>query len=578
MEKYLYLIDKKCLLLAGILLIMFSSCSEDVLKEVPLDFLAPEVNSYNTLAGIKQGINGLHFGVRDRFFAGRATSGTWTGNKYKQVLNCSLGTDVAYHGEVPGGNIQSTNYKIEFTSTNVSLSGLWADFYLTIQEANVLLRGINALDKDKWASDAQKNAYLAEAMFFRAFVYNYVVMLYGDAPLVTEALSSAKTDFVRDPKADIYKLMEEDLTFAAANLPEPGKEEAPGRITQGAAWHYLSEVYLNQSKFQLAVDAASKVIDGYHYALMTKRFGSTIDWFGSGDVYLDLFAYNNQNLPENTEAIWVMQYEPLVTGGGRYNEEQWGPAYFRMGNTPDGKVAFRGEYVNGKYTGYDDTLGRPVATARPTSYAAYYIWRSDWNNDIRNAKHNIKRNFYYDSPGSIYDKKKIDFRLYPPGTRDPIRDTCQYIFPFFMKNSSPMQHFTEPAMSGHGESDKDKYAIRLAETLLLRAEAYVDLGKFDLAAADINKIRNRANATPVLPAAVNLDYILDERARELYSEECRLITLRRMGKLVQRTRQYCDNPVFPGCNIQDYNVLLPIPQSQIDLNINAEMQQNPGYN
>ncbi len=84
-------------------------------------------------------------------------------------------------------------------------------------------------------------------------------------------------------------------------------------------------------------------------------------------------------------------------------------------------------------------------------------------------------------------------------------------------------------------------------------------------------------AKPVDPADVDLDYLLDERARELYAEEMRHITLRRTGKLLERVRKYCNNPVFPACNIQDHNVLFPIPQNQLDLNISAEFKQNSGY-
>jgi starch-binding outer membrane protein, SusD/RagB family len=113
--------------------------------------------------------------------------------------------------------------------------------------------------------------------------------------LVTEPTKSAKSDYVRAPKAEIYKLMEEDLSFGVANLPARGKEEAPGRITQGAAGHFLSECYITQGKYQQAVDAASKVIDNNGYALMTTRFGTTKQVFGTGDVLLDLFAYGNQN-------------------------------------------------------------------------------------------------------------------------------------------------------------------------------------------------------------------------------------------------------------------------------------------
>ena len=576
MKKYLNLICKKFLLYAGILLLIFPSCSEDVLDETPLDFLAPE-NAYQTLPGIKQGITGLHFSTRQRWFYGT--------NQPVIAVMRGLGTDVAYHGEDPNSNMFLCNYLTNLTSSNTDYRNIWIWKYELIQRANVLIDGINNSDIAIWTSEAQKNAYLAEAMFFRAYAYRILVSFYGDVPLVTEVIKGAKTDFVRTPKAQIYKQMEDDLIFGTTNLPEPGKEEAPGRVTQGAAWHMLSECYLNQGKFQLAADAATEVIEGYSYALMTTRFGDRQNVvFGEGDPYYDLFAFGNQTLGTNKEAIWVIQIEPPPTigGGSVEGNRTFGPAYFRLGNTPDGKPAFRGQLVAGKYTGYSDTLGRPVAWVHPTNYTAYDIWKSDWNNDVRNAKYNIKRDFYYDNPASTYDKKKINLlvdyaTLYAQGKRDAMRDSCQYIYPYWMKFADPCHYFTDPARSGGGSDHKDRYAIRLAETLLLRAEAYVGLNQPNLAAADINLIRNRANATPVLEADVDLDYILDERARELYGEENRFITLRRMGKLLERVRALNNNPKNPGLNIQDYHVLFPIPQSQIDLNIDADFPQNPGY-
>jgi hypothetical protein len=576
MKKYFYQISKKCTLFAGILLLLVSSCDEDaILQENPLDFLAPE-NAYNTLAGIKQGITGLHFSVRQRWFYG-------TDQDAGAIIK-GLGSDIAYHGEDPNSTRFMCNYVNYVTSENTYLRNFWTWNYELIQRANVLLEGINKSSDAIWTSPAQKNAYLAEAMFFRAFAYRILVSTYGDVPLVTEVIKTAKTDFVRTPKDQVYKQMEDDLIFGTTNLPEPGKEEAAGRITQGAAWHMLSELYLTEGKYQLAADAATKVITGYKYALMTNRFGDRQNAvFKTGDVYYDLFAYGNQSLATNTEAIWVVQIEPLITGGGSVEGNRtFGPAYFRLGNTPDGKPAFRGEFVNGAYTGYSDTLGRPVSWVHPTNYAAYDIWRSDWNNDIRNARHNIKRDFYYDNPASTYNKKKINLKVdyaaqYTAGTRDAMRDSTQYIYPYWMKFADPCHYFTDPARSGGGNDNKDRYAIRLAETILLRAEAYIRLGNKDLAAADINMIRNRAKATPVTAANVTMDYLLDERARELYGEEWRHITLRRLGILVERVRKYNNNPKNPGLNIQDYHALWPIPQSQIDLNINAAFPQNPGY-
>lgn len=570
MKEYLNQFRKKCLLLIGILVLMFPSCNENrILNEVPLDFLSPD-NAYTSLPGIQQGMSAIYAFNRQYWYNGKEYIMMWHG----------MGTDVAYHGEDPNSTTFINNCVTWFTSNQSYIRNMWNRCYQVIQRVNVLLEAIKISDDAIWLSNSQKEAYLAEAMFFRANIYNMLVSFWGDVPLVKEVINTPKTDFVRAPKADIYKLMEEDLTFAAAKLPVPGNEEAPGRLTQGAAWHKLSELYLTEGKYQLAVDAASKVINGYKYALMQNRFGTKLgkDVFGSGDAFFDLFTFGNQNLANNTEAIWVIQYEPLITGG--FQDESmgaYGCAYFRMGNTPDGKKAFRGELVNGAYTGYSDTLHRPYGWMRPTDYWAYKIWRSDWNNDIRNAKHNIKRDFYYDSPGSIYDKQKIDFSLYPKGTRDALRDTVQYIFPYIMKYAMPCQILTSPLTSGGSNHYKDIYAIRLPETLLLRAEAYVRLNNLSAAAADINTIRNRAKATPITPANATLDYILDERARELYGEEWRAITLRRMGKLVERTRLYNNNPLNPGANIQDYHVLFPIPQTQIDLNINAVIEQNPGY-
>jgi hypothetical protein len=117
--------------------------------------------------------------------------------------------------------------------------------------------------------------------------------------------------------------------------------------------------------------------------------------------------------------------------------------------------------------------------------------------------------------------------------------------------------------------------MRLAETYLIRAEAHLGSGNTTLAAADINELRRRAGAPDVVPGDVDIDYILDERLRELHFEEFRLLTLTRLGKLVERARAH--NPVFVGHSIQDYHNLWPIPFSEIEANTEAVLEQNPGY-
>ena len=491
------------------------------------------------------------------------------------------GSDLGYNGEVPGAGSGFLNTYKDMNPTFRCAVDPWNAGYQIIQWANVLIEKIELADVSIFKDgEVGKNMYLAEGKFFRAFAYRYLVSSFGDVPLLKHSVNNAKADFVRDPIADVQAFMVEDFKFAATYLPNPGQEAAPGRITKGPALHYLAETYLEQGKPQLALEAATHVIDDYKYALMTQRFGTRLakDILGSGDVYFDLFGYGNHNLAENTEAMWVVQCEPTITGGGQIASAYiFGPRYFDLGLTPDGKKAFLGTLFNGAYTGYSDTLSRPTAAARGTNLVYYYIWKDNWNNDIRNAKHNIKRDFYYDNPASKYDKQKINFSLFNPARPNPMTDTIKILFPIHMKFADPCHYFLQANRSGAGITHKDWYALRFAETLLLRAEAYVDLNKPELAAADINKVRRRSNAKPVTAADVNIDYILDERARELYGEEWRLIILRRTGKLMERVRKYNDNPMCPGAYIDEHNFRWPIPQTQIDLNVDAVFPQNPGY-
>lgn len=571
MEKLIITTGKKCLFITAFLLFILSACDESILDEKPLDFLSPD-NAYLTEEGALQGVTALHDRVRSAFY---------TYGEFGCMNWATHGSDLGYNGETPAaGGVYLNSYE-DMTPIWRNVVDPWNACYQIVQWANVLIQKVESADPSVFEDgEAGKNLYLAEGKFFRAFAYRYLVSTYGDVPLLREPVNSAKADFVRDPIADVQNLIVEDFSFAAHHLPRPGEEAAPGRITQGPAWHYLAEAYLEKGEAQLAVEAATHVIDDYNYALMTERFGNRLakDIFGSGDAYYDLFGYTNHNLPNNTEAMWVIQCEPTITGGGQISSAYiYGPRYFDIGLTPDGKRAINGVMYNGVYTGYSDTLSRPTANCRGTSFVYYTIWRSDWNNDIRNAKHNIKRDFYYDNPESAYHQKKIDFSLYDPPRPNPILDTCKILFPIHLKFHDPCNYFLQPNRAGGGITHKDWYALRFAETLLLRAEAYLGINRPDLAAADVNVVRNRANATPVDAADCNIDYILDERARELYGEEWRLLILRRTGKLIERVLKYNDNPMCPGAFIKPHNIRWCIPQTQIDLNVDAEFPQNPGY-
>src|SRR5690606_15019361 len=142
----------------------------------------------------------------------------------------------------------------------------------------------------------------------------------------------------------------------------------------------------------------------------------------------------------------------------------------------------------------------------------------------------------------------------------------------------PWSRKTEPGTDPENvfavNAHNDIIYLRLAETYLLKAEAQILLGDLTGAAETINIIRRRAHASEISSEDVDIDFLLDERARELTLEEHRRYHLIRTGKWLERTRKYNKNG---GQYITERDVLFPIPQSAIDANLTEEMPQNAGY-
>lgn len=179
---------------------------------------------------------------------------------------------------------------------------------------------------------------------------------------------------------------------------------------------------------------------------------------------------------------------------------------------------------------------------------------------MRNSPYNIRRNYYYNDPASPKYGQPVIVTGF---------DTIQNIY----AHTTKWYEFQPQDLQG-AQSYKDRIQMRLGETYLLLAEAQLQQGRTGDAAASINVIRRRAHAKEVLAGDVTLDYLLDERARELTAEELRRLTLVRTKTLVARVRKY--NPkVAP--TISDFNIHLPIPQSEIDVNKDAVLTQNTGY-
>jgi starch-binding outer membrane protein, SusD/RagB family len=561
------------ILFACFLTLTIFSCGESFLDEESESSLTPS-NAFNSNRDFQASVNNLYRLVREELY---------TVNDF-QPWNYAYRTDIGFPITDATANLVA-NYNAVSGFTN----GHWSRYFKIIAESNTILSRIPTSK----LTDSEKKSFEAQGKFFRAFAYRCLSYLYGGVPLILEEINSPKDDFVRATRKEVYTQVIEDLKFAAENL-RPITAVKDGEISNLVAFHFLSEVYIADGQFQNAVNAANSVISSPSVRLMTERFG-TRRTVTPGDVYWDLFRMNNQNRAVNTnlEGLWVIQLEPDVPGGtspttvGFLNtnaflfERVHAPLTrdLRIGGTPPFN------WPIGDYSG-----GRGVGFMAPSEYFVKTAY-DDPQNDIRNANHNFVRKVVANNRSSSLFGQEINFDSLPANTTgvNGVRMTSgkadRAFYPYQSKCTEPFNHPaglyagnnpTYPLLlkSGAGATYQDQYLVRLAETYLLRAEANLGLNNRDAAAADINVVRARAKARPALPAQIDIDYILDERMRELGFEEKRMLTLMRMGKWADRVRK-C-NPFYAAQVDNKYNIW-PIPQSEIDRNKGAVLEQNPGY-
>lgn len=519
-----------------------NSCNKELLDEKPLSSLnSGIVLTSNT--GFQSYITALALSARDEF-----TSGD---NYYRMTNN----SDVASSAGAEYG-IYDWNTAILPQSSVVSYNWNWAYTQMIPRANTIIVYARKPESKSIWATDAERYAIIAEACFFRAYTYNILANLYGGVPIVDTIYASPKFDFVRATRKEVYEFAKSDLEFASKWLPVTVEKNKEGRIVKAAADHLLSEVYISLEEYEKSIASASEVINSGLYKLMTTRFGS--EKSKPGDVFSDLFRDGNQNRSSgNLESIYIWQIEESTLGGGgtvgNSMLRNWAPF---LANIKD---------PNGVSQLVTDSMGRGVGRSRLSVHTIYTIWKNNENKDIRNSSYNMRHVFYYNNPASKFYKKVIE----PKTIRE---DTMRNIYPYSRKvEGKPLL-----ANNTSGRTAKDVMVYRLAETYLLRAEAYMKKGDLQNAANDINAVRTRAKASLVTPGEVNIDYILDERIRELLTEEPRRRTLIRTGKHVDRIRRY-DLLESSRSSIQEFHNFYPIPQTAIDANIGAKLEQNPGY-
>lgn len=553
-----------------------SSCDKS-LEEVPMDFYTPE-NSYTNKAQFESALANIYLTIRSNFYAN-----TDAANNYDML---GIDLDLADTG-VPKTRIFSW---ATMNADDGFSSKWWGRLYNIIAQANAIIDRADA-PTAVWKSAAEKDAIVGEAKFLRAFAYHFLANMWGDVPLVLNETRAAKFDYVRAPQNDVYLQCKADLVFATQNMPTIDQLKG-GRAPREAAYHLLAEINICLKDYDGAVAAANAVINGGKCNLMVARFGTKQNFKFSGytyqgkgkpwgDLYWDLFQEGNFNWKEgNKEAIWNISQDPAIKGGNNTDVNASG-GFFGMERWW-GAASWTAVDKNSVPNFLQDTVGgRPGGTLYASQYADNIIWnyKGDFNKDMRNSEFNIQRNHYYTNPKSAFYGQLITKSNANVAT---VNAWAGKVSPSFKKFVSTVHvgMFTD-ATSGkkhdNGRTFKDWYIMRIAETYLLRAEAYLLKGDLGSAAGDINAIRNRAKATAVDAGDVNMDLILDERARELYGEEFRLNTLMRTGKLVEYLNKYNGYLKDNGLIAPAYVSKLPIPRREIEANTGVVMPNNPGY-
>jgi hypothetical protein len=560
---------------------IITSCSDEWLKPDPLSFYAPE-NVYVDEAGFESGLERCR----------------------KEILSENHGNRHYISTETAYSDLGVALFQVDFRKNTPSYSfafpilNFFLNTYGYIKNANTI---ISRIDDIQWADQSIRNRILSEALWFRSYWYYRLVHTYGDIPWVGEELKGAKLDYFSTTRWAILGKIQEDLEYAVEWLPAtPGYL---GKVTKGAANHLLAKVYLANGEFDKAITASTAVING-PYALMTQRFG--VD---AGKKYhnvmWDLHRYQNRNISSNTETIYAPVERPEASpdtwwgNPSTYSMRLYSPSYWKV-------LDATGNRACNWQTPAGDTLGIGNADVRTNHFWHYWIWEDEnytWKTtpDMRRAPNN-----WIEMGDTLAEI--ITCRIGSPNFGQPLTkllykslaDTTDTWYPWpHYKTYTPTPNYAQP----HG-GQGDWYIFRLAETYLLRAEAYFWKGQNDLAAADINQVRSRAKAPLISAADVTIDYIFDERARELYAEEPRHSEMVRvsfiLGKLnrdgysltslttknwyhdrVMRLNYFYESPPlqFYGntATLLPHHFLWPVPQSVITANTLGTINQNIGY-
>lgn len=475
------------------------------------------------------------------------------------------GTDLWLRGQ-NNTSVSVTDYK-GLDAYNGDVAWLWNHCYKALWNMNLFFETIDAVP---YTSEELKEERKAEMLVLQSLFLWVVTETWGDTYLPKTTDSQEGLEARRSTREDFYQKIISNLE-TAIDMMSPERSAEYGRVDQSVAKALLARMYLYHEDWEKAISLSSEVIDNYGYELCPS-------WTDLWDA-----------AKRNKEFIWTCEYSSdEAFGGGK--SSYWSSYAMFIDRFP-------GIQTELFWTGYGMCRMLP---------SLYYLSLFNREADLR-WKEGHQWVWYYNDTNDDTSAFPYMTTLY--------QDTALYLsldvltqqqreymkprYTFFDINDMydesgiPKDRYTFVGMKKFDDhtrpnsmstvSSRNYPVLRLAEMYLIRAEANIRKASPDRAAAakDINKLRERIVAPgfetvmKVSADDMNMEFILNERGRELAGEQQRWFDLKRTGTLLKKVTTY--NP-DAAPNIKDYHLLRPVPQEQFDgMPDPSTLGQNPGY-
>ena len=516
-----------------------------------------------------------------------------------------LGNDLLAYG----GNVRDywkglIQYDETYMTDNGSNEGLWKWLYVGLATSNT---AIESIGNASFKTEEKRSELMSEVHALRAFYLFQIIETYGPAAYYSEKpIKSPNAIQADQPGIPVfYKRILADLDIADAGLKKPSgiSSGSYGRMNLGVSKALRMRALMSLGAYDQEIIAAAGMSDKAQcYKEAAEIAEDLIHNYGYRlmDKFSDVF---DPSTIENNEIIWAIQYGTTVFDSQnnyihRYFVSQVNRSARSYSKTIDGlqahSVFYGREYRAVMPTYYFINVFDRYDRRRDDTFITGYCRTDDWNlppdlNDtilIRSLDvlpREVKDS--YESRGIICDDIADVYDVSTGRVLDSSNvRSCANIVTKWLDNSR--------STAKQEYSYKDAILIRLGEVYLTLAEAYIRLGRNTEAMGIIGELRHRAlipgheDALSLEPDDMNIEFILDEGARELGGELFRWQMLKRcLDK-----EEFCEwlkeknpdtNPANSGkgIGVKPYHINRPVPLSVINSYkaMDIEFKQNEGY-